>query len=288
MRSNELTASLCFEFCISQGLDLFALVQDECRCGASLLNTAVWGASPRPGLTLPAPLGDCVMGDSCPMRVYRWLGPFESGGSVRAGLLKPNAAATAYVDSVVAGKRLTPAQEEDGIPLDEGDAAKAALLQDEVASETSNPMWERLCNDSPGCQAGRPWIERTSQAPEGMVPQWEEYVVVRYKFDTDVDDTRKEAFRAAAADWRTHTCVAVIEDDAAVSPYYLIGIYDTGSCWSNLGRPYSYGRINLGWCKNMNHRGSMVHEIGHCHSADSALSQPRMYLFLSSPRMPCR
>jgi hypothetical protein len=39
--------------------------------------------------------------------------------------------------------------------------------------------------------------------------------MVRYKFDTDVDDTRKEAFRAAAADWRTHTCIAVVEDDNA-------------------------------------------------------------------------
>jgi len=39
--------------------------------------------------------------------------------------------------------------------------------------------------------------------------------MVRYKFDADVDDTRKEAFRAAAADWRTHTCIAVVEDDNA-------------------------------------------------------------------------
>ena len=39
--------------------------------------------------------------------------------------------------------------------------------------------------------------------------------MVRYKFDVGVDDTRKEAFRAAAADWRTHTCIAVVEDDNA-------------------------------------------------------------------------
>ena len=41
------------------------------------------------------------------------------------------------------------------------------------------------------------------------------YVMVRYKFDADVDNTRKEAFRAAAADWRTHTCISVVEDDNA-------------------------------------------------------------------------
>ena len=161
----------CFEFCVSQGLDLFALVEnDECRCGATRLNAAVWGANPRPGLMLPAALSDCMTGDTCPMRVYRWLGPFESGGSVGARLLKPNAAATAYVDSVVAGRRLTPAQEEDGIPLD-GDAdetadAASALVQ----GGTGNPMWERPCNDNPGCQAGRPWNRAHNSGTRGYDP----------------------------------------------------------------------------------------------------------------------
>lgn len=39
--------------------------------------------------------------------------------------------------------------------------------------------------------------------------------MVRYKFDTDVDDVRKEAFRAAASEWRMYTCIAVVEDEAA-------------------------------------------------------------------------
>ena len=41
------------------------------------------------------------------------------------------------------------------------------------------------------------------------------YVIVRYKFDVDVDDIRKEAFRAAAAEWRAVSCIAVIEDPDA-------------------------------------------------------------------------
>lgn len=41
--------------------------------------------------------------------------------------------------------------------------------------------------------------------------------MVRYKFDTDVDATRKEAFRAAAAEWRLHTCVGFVEDQNAVA-----------------------------------------------------------------------
>eukprot|EP00438_Fugacium_kawagutii_P008731 Skav223575 [mRNA] locus=scaffold2909:37156:42226:+ [translate_table: standard] len=45
--------------------------------------------------------------------------------------------------------------------------------------------------------------------------QKHQYVMVRYKFEADVDDVRKEAFRAAASEWRMHTCIAVVEDEAA-------------------------------------------------------------------------
>eukprot|EP00435_Cladocopium_sp_Y103_P073183 s7_g42.t1 len=129
--NHDMTPELCFEFCIGAGLDLFGLVGEECRCGASLLNKDIWRMeAPRTtGLLLPLAkqLPESEM--ECPVRVYRWIGPFTSGGSV----------------------------------------------------------------------------------PEHL----QMYVMVRYKFDADVDDTRKEAFRAAAADWRTHTCIAVVEDDNA-------------------------------------------------------------------------
>ena len=79
-----MTPELCFEFCIGAGLDLFGLVGEECRCGASLLNKDVWQmAAPRTtGLLLPLAkqLPDTEM--QCPVRVYRWIGPFVSGGSV--------------------------------------------------------------------------------------------------------------------------------------------------------------------------------------------------------------
>ena len=32
----------------------------------------------------------------------------------------------------------------------------------------------RPCDDADGCQAARPWIERTTVAPEGMIDQWQE------------------------------------------------------------------------------------------------------------------
>ena len=46
-------------------------------------------------------------------------------------------------------------------------------------------------------------------------------------------------------------------------PYILVGIYAEGSCWAYLGRPSTFHKINLGWCKTMSHKGSMVHELGH-------------------------
>ena len=53
--NHDMTPELCFEFCIGAGLDLFGLVGEECRCGASLLNKDVWQmAAPRTtGLLLP-------------------------------------------------------------------------------------------------------------------------------------------------------------------------------------------------------------------------------------------
>ena len=82
--NHDMTPELCFEFCIGAGLDLFGLVGEECRCGASLLNKDVWQmAAPRTtGLLLPLAkqLPDTEM--QCPVRVYRWIGPFVSGGSV--------------------------------------------------------------------------------------------------------------------------------------------------------------------------------------------------------------
>eukprot|EP00435_Cladocopium_sp_Y103_P073690 s7_g44.t1 len=219
--NHDMTPELCFEFCIGAGLDLFGLVGEECRCGASLLNKDIWRMeAPRTtGLLLPLAkqLPESEM--ECPVRVYRWLGPFVSGGSVPEHLQMLHVGNTIYVDSIVTGTDISEEQEEDGqIPIEllqKFDAESEEIQKERAASGIEDPRWDRPCDDFDGCQAARPWIERTTVAPEGMLSQWQEYVMVRYKFDADVDNTRKEAFRAAAADWRTHTCIAVVEDDNA-------------------------------------------------------------------------
>eukprot|EP00438_Fugacium_kawagutii_P024985 Skav225727 [mRNA] locus=scaffold611:63986:72261:+ [translate_table: standard] len=50
-------------------------------------------------------------------------------------------------------------------------------------------------------------------------------------------------------------------------PYMQPGIYSTSSCWAYLGRPSSFHKINLGWCKTLSHKGNIAHEIGHGVSA---------------------
>lgn len=144
---------MCFEFCLGNGLDLFALLDSECRCGASRLNRGVWGDEPpRQGLQLGRPLSGCVTDAACPMRVYRWLGPFVSGGSVPEHLLmlplsfkRPpsllgarNVGNTIYVDSVVTGERISEAQEEDG----EHNETDGALVQGE-SGRVEDPRWDR-------------------------------------------------------------------------------------------------------------------------------------------------
>lgn len=44
-------------------------------------------SGPVPGLELPAPLSGCMTEQKCPLRVYRWLGPFVGGGTVPEHLM---------------------------------------------------------------------------------------------------------------------------------------------------------------------------------------------------------
>ncbi|CAK8995745.1 unnamed protein product [Durusdinium trenchii] len=275
LRMNKpMSAESCFEFCIGAGMDLFGLVEGvECRCGASRLNKGIWrDEKPRPGLELPAPLSGCMTEQKCPLRVYRWLGPFVGGGTVPEHLMMSHIDDQTMVDSIVTGRPITEEDEEDGEELSEDPAPMAQAqtengqLEEDVqlSTVTEGPGWGRLCDDNDGCLGARPWIERTAVPPEGMSDQWQEYVIFRYKFKDGTDAARKEGLRAAAAEWRLHTCVAVIEDqDIIQSPFIVAGLHTAGSCSATLGRPLNSGKLNMGWCNSLKSKGSLVHEIGH-------------------------
>lgn len=271
MRSNEMSVEECFEFCLSKGLDLFGLVKGaECRCGASRLNRGVWrSADPRPGLELvdSDKIGSCATDEACPLRVYRWLGPFVSGGSVPEHLMMPRLEESVLVDSVVQGRLLNEGDEEDGpgglLDADAQEIEPALTQHGGNASWAEGPAWHRLCDDRDGCQYARPWVERTTVAPEGMTPEWREYVIVRHKHDPETSTpTMREAFDAAAAEWRRHTCVALIEDPNAGYPYISVQ-KKSSCCCATLGRPSHSSYVNLGWCDTLNHKGNIIHEIGH-------------------------
>lgn len=101
-----LTSDSCAHFCFGNGLDIFAIVEEkECRCGASVLNDAVWqGKDARPKLLFdPWELTPEDFQDICPMEVFRFTGVYEVG-SLPASLVRSNnLAATAYINSVVRG-----------------------------------------------------------------------------------------------------------------------------------------------------------------------------------------
>jgi hypothetical protein len=285
MQSNSLTPALCFEYCTGLGFDLFGLVQgSECRCGASKLNQVVWaraqGAS-RTYLELPLPpQHTCeVSMDKCPVRAYRFTGHFESGGSVPAKLLRTRAVDLPYIDSIMLGRNISSEKEEDPraprarqIGLTETDEKEKSRLQQTPGktktTTTKGPSWNRPCNDDPGCNSGPPWTDRVTTAPAGAPDVWQEYVVVRYRFDPtqNIDDTRKEAFRAATNVWTSVTCVTFSELSNPDAPFLQAGVYDAGSCYATpIGSPGAnqYSEINLGWCNSMLTKGSMVHELGH-------------------------
>jgi hypothetical protein len=282
MQSNSLTPALCFEYCTGLGFDLFGLIQGtECRCGASKLNQVVWARSQganRTYLELPLPpQHTCeVAMDKCPVRVYRFTGHFESGGSIPAKLLRTRAVDLPYIDSIMLGRNISSEREEDprarisGLAETDQKAEKSRLHQSPGKASTTSkgPSWNRPCNDNPGCDSGPPWTDRVTEPPAGAPNVWEDYVVVRYRFDPtqSVDNTRKEAFRAATNVWTSVTCVTFSEQDSPEAPFLQAGVYDAGSCYATpVGTPGAnqYSEINLGWCNSMLTKGSMVHELGH-------------------------
>jgi len=106
------------------------------------------------------------------------------------------------------------------------------------------------------CGPGSPWKK------EGDI------VVVDYYFSGIAEsDTRRNAFRQAAKMWEDKTCINFVEGQQKPANRGCIKVTVTneGSCSANVGYPGDGGEgtINLGWCKDSRHIGSIAHEIGH-------------------------
>mmetsp|Transcript_138284 Transcript_138284/g.429889 ORF Transcript_138284/g.429889 Transcript_138284/m.429889 type:complete len:367 (+) Transcript_138284:64-1164(+) len=176
-QDHPMTATKCYMFCLSRGMDIFALEKGAmCRCGASMLNKQVWRERmPRAGLAFkPEAL---TLDDSCPFHVWRYTGLLESDG-VPMKYRQLDETDLEYKDSIVTGHIVGEGTEEDG-PLPEeaslaighgmtphGDNKKTAL-----GLEQKSRWWwwsktgvERSCSPSQ-CAAGAPWAGGSKTAP---------------------------------------------------------------------------------------------------------------------------
>ncbi|OLP92302.1 High choriolytic enzyme 2 [Symbiodinium microadriaticum] len=276
----------------SRGMDIFALVEEsECRCGVTAANRNLrHRKDENPLLQFQvAVLEHFEPGrGTCPLRAYRYIGHLEAGG-LPPSMVTALAGDVEYVDSVFAGHQQTAAEEDMGAPPlqhmeKSSDQGQLRDLRDE--GDDSDPPWARACYPH-NCAVGRgPWQDRIDEVPAGVNDIWADYVIVPYVFDHDVDNARKEAFRAAVVRWHEGTCVVLKEvlQIHVSQPYIQVGIYDENTCWCQgqgypgyrNGRPRAI-RINLGWCNSLFYVGNMVHEIGHALGMNHEQKRPDAY-----------
>jgi len=265
-RMETTDVSKCAGFCIGKAMDIFGIFQSSnvCRCGASRANIDVWHNSPpRLGLAFDASALTQNTND-CGLKVFRYNGYFDAG---RVPIFEPSFHSDdlGYIDSITQGHELGEGTEEDNV----GEDTSEGVAHMQVDEGEKTPGWERACwpgNCGPG---NGPWQTRVTSPPAGTSGDWAEYVVVHYMFDANVDDARKQVMRAAANKWRESTCINLVEKpDNSDPPTALVGIFSTGSCyvqgmgWPGTGSTWQ-PKVNLGWCNNMLHLGSVIHEIGH-------------------------
>merc|ERR1719220_2212019 len=176
-----------------------------CRCGASALNHQIWPEdSHQIGTHLPIESlyfkpSKLSHSGSCELQVLRYGGTFTREAIPAEKMISLNGMDIEYVDMITTGKF----HAEEDTPDHPGDSS---LIQVADQVEKSEPPpgsgWARNC--WPGnCGPGRgPWRERQTNPPNGAADIWEDYVTIKYWFESNVDDNRKSVFRSAVATWR--------------------------------------------------------------------------------------
>jgi hypothetical protein len=271
MESNAMNPQTCFEFCRSKGFDIFGIMKDvnkhACHCGASAVNSNIWRGDdqhiPPPEYLKFDPTKLRNQTDrnvECEIHAYRYCGHNAAGG-IPEQYLDISLTDMEYIDSIAMGKKIGALEEEDshGDPNvdSHGDLPPGA-----VGDINSGPGWNRKCfpgNCGPG--AG-PWKLRATKPPNGLEDKWKEYAVIPYKFVPAMDQRRKNAFRAAVAAWRDTTCIRLIEQPQVAQNFISVGMKASGCYVQGMGE-HNPTNLNLGWCNTMNHKGNIVHEIGH-------------------------
>jgi len=292
--TENMTTKTCFDNCTSRGLDVFGILQSKaCACGASKLNKVMWSkASTKRKQQLVfdsevfseleewSPLDGSTDLTGCPLRLYRYSGPFDSGALPEELIGDLLISDQEYRDTIATGNETDEEAEEDGASADddnENNSTSTNETKNETQDEVSEVAYQHCWPNS--CGAGKPWSNRTSKNPSSALDsknKWFEYVIINYVFTPGLKASRKDVFRRAAAEWENHTCVDFVERNATPdNPYYLrVGFYNNswkGSCYVqgkgfppfNTGYGWGPSIMHLGWCNNMAHLGNVMHELGH-------------------------
>jgi len=233
----------------------------------------------------------------CPLTIYRYSGPFEGGVLPEQFIGNISITDQEYKRTIASGHIIDEEAEEDGIPDEETNTTAASTnfihmhSWDEARLETSNERIEtehfRNCWPK-SCAAGKPWDTRTSKRPSLSLQTnevWKEYVIIKYVFEEGLSLERRNTFRKAAERWHDKTCLYLVEQKTIPdnSFYVKVGVFPSPSnptgpptetgCWAlgpgrppfntGYGKGENFSRIHMGWCRNADSLGNVMHEIGH-------------------------
>lgn len=310
----------CFRFCLSKGLDLFGLIDaatgEECRCGATILNTARWKKLPPYSLTLPEP--PLPMDDPlCKMAVYRYTGGLLNGG-VPAAFLALSDTDKTYIHEIATGSTVAKEDGKDFVPEGLSQKLTPALLQgtqnrsEGLCVDTDKQFTDQDGHAIGGCSAlsmsacAAKFVESACPlhcgtcvrgqfmdcAPKNCGPgggPWpktrNDLVVIPYFLEANIDQVRKETFELATEEYTEKTCVRFHEIKERKRPFLSVGVTDENSCSSSVGYPgdQQEANLNMGWCATANEVGSVIHELGHALGMAHEVSRPDAWQSMISP-----
>jgi len=211
-RANPMTAQRCFENCSTRGYDVFGVLESKlCYCGASTFNEHVWStASPKRKQQLvfdTEVLGKLMpWSTECPLKVYRYSGPFESGVLPQLPMGHHMIIDVVYMHTIASGVMQDEEMEEDGRVDDATEASTSTEVthsihrsslekgrRDTSAEHDQSDTFRRCWPEQ--CAAGKPWHTRAPESPSGSDTTWKEYVIIEYMFQENLEDVKINTFK---------------------------------------------------------------------------------------------